>query len=87
MQLISFSLLKNHRDLNLMRRNNLYELPKTATVAYFDFESDKNLTWEEYQQLYPQSEEITIINKSVSNFASEKEEYGPTTLWWCWIQH
>ncbi|WNE41057.1 MAG: hypothetical protein mread185_000514 [Mycoplasmataceae bacterium] len=54
------------------------KLPEISTISYFDFESDKNLTWEEYQQLHSNNyAEITLINKSGSNFRSEKEGYGP----------
>ena len=61
-----------------MTNNNIYDLPKTATVSYYDVETDQNLTFEEWQQKQLNSSEITIINKSGSNFKSEKEGYGPT---------
>jgi hypothetical protein len=60
------------------------KLPETATVSYYDVESDQNLTQGEYQQLYPKNNgEITLINKSGSNFTSEKEEYGPCSYSGC----
>lgn len=61
-----------------MTNNNLYELSKVATVAYFDIESGRNLTQEEWKQLQPaNSDKITTINKSGANFRSEKEGCGP----------
>lgn len=63
-----------------MTNNNQYyvnKLPETATMAYFDVETNQNLTVEEYQKLYPNSDEISVINKSGSNLRSDKEGYGP----------
>lgn len=53
------------------------KLPKTETISYYDVESDQNLTSEQYRELYPKSDEISVIKKSGSNFTSEKEGYGP----------
>lgn len=65
----------------MTNNNNQYyiqKLPETSTIAYFDIETGQNLTVEEYQKLYPaNSDIITTINKSGSNFGSEKEGYGP----------
>ena len=61
-----------------MTNNNLYDLPKVATIAVYDVESEQNLTVEEWNNLRQNnSSEITIIDKSGSNFRSEKEGYGP----------
>lgn len=66
-----------------MTNNNLYELPKTVTIAYYDVETDQNLTFEEYRQLHlANSEKIKIINKGGSNFRSEKEICGPSDSWY-----
>ena len=66
-----------------MTNNNIYDLPKTATISYFDVETGQNLTAEEWQQKQPNSSEITVIDKSGGNFTSEKAlngVYGPG--WW-----
>lgn len=62
----------------MTNNNNLYDLPKTATISYYDVETGQNLTVEEWNQLNQNnSSEIIVINKSGSNFISEKEGYGP----------
>lgn len=71
-----------------MTPKNLYlvnnKLPETAIVSYYDVESDQNLTQEEYQQIYPKNnDEIIIINKSGSNFTSDKEGCGPCSYSGC----
>lgn len=66
-----------------MTNNNLYELPKTETISYYDVENDKNLTVEQWNQSITNSGESSVINKSGGNFKSEKAlhgVYGPG--WW-----
>ena len=43
----------------------VYELPKTYTVAYYNPETDENLTAEEWKQLNPtvNPSEVRIINQ------------------------
>lgn len=61
-----------------MTNNSLvYHLPKISTVSYYDVETDQNLTQAEWNYNQNSSEEITVVNKSGSNFRSEKEGYGP----------
>jgi len=68
----------------MTNNNNQYYIPKLPeinTIAYFDVETDQNLTQEEWNKLHPANpDEITIINKSGSNFRSDKEGYGPAPL-------
>ncbi|WNE40484.1 MAG: hypothetical protein GBAus27B_000551 [Mycoplasmataceae bacterium] len=68
----------------MTNNNNFYELPKTATVAYYDAESDQNLTPKEWNKLCQNnSNELETINKVSDVYISEKAfnkdvaTYGP----------
>ncbi|WNE40664.1 MAG: hypothetical protein mread185_000121 [Mycoplasmataceae bacterium] len=56
----------------MTNNNNL--IPKTETIAYFDIETDQNLTAKEWSKLYHDSSEIKTLKKSGSDFISEKIE-------------
>lgn len=68
----------------MTNNNNQYyipKLPETSTIAYFDVETGQNFTQEEWNQLNQNnSDEIITVDKSGSNFISEKAlngVYGP----------